>query len=359
MPQISKSVIEGYRVYLQLERSMSPNTVEAYMHDLNTLLGYLETSSIDYKEATLEDFKSFVEALSKIGISARSRARIISGIKAFYKYCVIDRILKTDPTELLELPKIPQYLPSILSIQEIEKMIDAIDLTEVDKYSKLNLGDRNRAMLEILYGSGVRVSELVGMRISDINLTERFVKIMGKGSKERLVPLSEAAIGAIKNWMIARNVIDIKHKQEDFLFLNRRGSHMSREMVFIIIKKLAEKAGIVKAKEGEYKSPLDIIENPKNLKFKEMESAQTPRSLDDVALAFINVNYALDVGLKPTKDALILEDKDSPYTNYVATKVGNENNPKIKALDKAILTPEVKDFIIKRYQGAVIGQFAR
>ena len=246
MPQISKSVIEGYRVYLQLERSMSPNTVEAYMHDLNTLLGYFETSSIDYKEATLEDFKSFVEALSKIGISARSRARIISGIKAFYKYCVIDRILKTDPTELLELPKIPQYLPSILSIQEIEKMIDAIDLTEVDKYSKLNLGDRNRAMLEILYGSGVRVSELVGMRISDINLTERFVKIMGKGSKERLVPLSEAAIGAIKNWMIARNVIDIKHKQEDFLFLNRRGSRMSREMVFIIIKKLAEKAGIVK-----------------------------------------------------------------------------------------------------------------
>ena len=246
MPQISKSVIEGYRVYLQLERSMSPNTVEAYMHDLNTLLEYLETSSIDYKEATLEDFKSFVEALSKIGISARSRARIISGIKAFYKYCVIDRILKTDPTELLELPKIPQYLPSILSIQEIERMIDAIDLTEVDKYSKLNLGDRNRAMLEILYGSGVRVSELVGMRISDINLTERFVKIMGKGSKERLVPLSEAAIGAIKNWMIARNVIDIKHKQEDFLFLNRRGSRMSREMVFIIIKKLAEKAGIVK-----------------------------------------------------------------------------------------------------------------
>lgn len=246
MPQISKSVIEGYRVYLQLERSMSPNTVEAYMHDLNTLLGYFETSSIDYKEATLEDFKSFVEALSKIGISARSRARIISGIKAFYKYCVIDRILKTDPTELLELPKIPQYLPSILSIQEIEKMIDSIDLTEVDKYSKLNLGDRNRAMLEILYGSGVRVSELVGMRISDINLTERFVKIMGKGSKERLVPLSEAAIGAIKNWMIARNVIDIKHKQEDFLFLNRRGSRMSREMVFMIIKKLAEKAGIVK-----------------------------------------------------------------------------------------------------------------
>ena len=246
MPQISKSVIEGYRVYLQLERSMSPNTVEAYMHDLNTLLGYLETSSIDYKEATLEDFKSFVEALSKIGISARSRARIISGIKAFYKYCVIDRILKTDPTELLELPKIPQYLPSILSIQEIEKMIDAIDMTEVDKYSKLNLGDRNRAMLEILYGSGVRVSELVGMRISDINLTERFVKIMGKGSKERLVPLSEAAIGAIKNWMIARNVIEIKHRQEDFLFLNRRGSRMSREMVFMIIKKLAEKAGIIK-----------------------------------------------------------------------------------------------------------------
>ena len=120
---------------------------------------------------------------------------------------------------------------------------------------------------------------------------------------------------------------------------------------------LLEKAGIVKAKEGEYKSPLDIIENPKNLKFKEMESAQTPRSLDDVALAFINVNYALDVGLKPTKDALILEDKDSPYTNYVATKAGNENSPKIKALDKAILTPEVKDFIVKRYQGAVIPSF--
>ena len=119
-------------------------------------------------------------------------------------------------------------------------------MTEVDKYSKLNLGNRNKAMLEILYGSGVRVSELVGMRISDINLTERFVKIMGKGSKERLVPLSEAAIGAITNWMIARNVIDIKHRQEDFLFLNRRGSRMSREMVFMIIKKLAEKAGIVK-----------------------------------------------------------------------------------------------------------------
>lgn len=246
MAAIPKSVINSYKVFLRLERAMSPNTEEAYLRDLRAFENYLVERSIDYKTAQLADFKLFIEQLDEIGISPRSRARMVSGIKSFYRFCIIDRILQHDPTELLEQPKLPLYLPDVLSVEEVERIIKAIDLSEIDRYSKLNIGHRNLAIVEVLYGSGVRVSELINIKLSGINLNERFMRIVGKGNKERLVPISEAAARALEHWFIIRNVLKIRPKQEDYLFLNRRGTRMSREMVFRIIKQLTDKAEIDK-----------------------------------------------------------------------------------------------------------------
>ncbi len=246
MAVIPKSVINNYKVFLRLERAMSPNTEEAYLRDLRAFENYLVERSIDYKTAQLADFKLFIKQLDEIGISPRSRARMVSGIKSFYRFCVIDRILQHNPTELLEQPKLPLYLPDVLSVEEVERIIKAIDLSETDRYSKLNIGHRNLAIVEVLYGSGVRVSELINIKLSGINLNERFMRIVGKGNKERLVPISEAAARALEHWLITRNVLKIKPKQEVYLFLNRRGTRMSREMVFRIIKQLTERAEIDK-----------------------------------------------------------------------------------------------------------------
>ncbi|MDO4726329.1 MAG: site-specific tyrosine recombinase [Porphyromonadaceae bacterium] len=246
MSQIAKSVVDSYKVFIKFQRAMSDNTVEAYMRDLRTVEKYFNSNGIEYKYATLDSLQNFIADLDDIGICPRSRARIISSIKSFYKFCVSEKIINIDPTQLLKQPKLPSYLPDVLSVEEIERIISAIDLSETDKYTKLNIGHRNLAIVEMLYGSGIRVSELVNIKISNINFEENFMKIVGKGKKERLVPISESAIRALNHWLTARNVLQIKPKQEDFLFLNRRGSHMTREMVFVIIKQLTEKAGIEK-----------------------------------------------------------------------------------------------------------------
>lgn len=246
MSQIAKSVVDSYKVFIKFQRAMSDNTVEAYMRDLRTVEKYFNSNGIEYKYATLDNLQNFIADLDDIGICPRSRARIISSIKSFYKFCVSEKIINIDPTQLLKQPKLPSYLPDVLSVEEIERIISAIDLSETDKYTKLNIGHRNLAIVEMLYGSGIRVSELVNIKISNINFEENFMKIVGKGKKERLVPISESAIRALNHWLTARNVLRIKPKQEDFLFLNRRGSHMTREMVFVIIKQLTEKAGIEK-----------------------------------------------------------------------------------------------------------------
>ncbi len=247
MSNIAKSVVDSYKVYLRFQRAMSDNTVESYMRDLRTVEKYFDTNAIDYKSATLSNLQCFIADLADIGICPRSRARIISGIKSFYKFCISEKIIDIDPTELLEQPKLPSYLPDVLSVEEVERIIAAIDLSETDKYSNLNIGHRNLAIVEMLYGSGIRVSELVNIKISNINFEENFMKILGKGKKERLVPISESAIRALAHWLTVRNTLQIKPKQEDFLFLNRRGSHITREMVFIIIKRLTDKAGIDKS----------------------------------------------------------------------------------------------------------------
>lgn len=269
MSAIPQSVINNYKVFLRFERAMSHNTEEAYLRDLKALKGYFADHSIDYKTATLNDLKRFIEQLDEIGISPRSRARVVSGIKSFYRFCITERILNHDPTELLELPKLPLYLPDVLSVDEIERIIGAIDLSEIDRSSNLNIGHRNLAIVEVLYGSGVRVSELINIKLSDINLDERFMKIIGKGNKERLVPISEAAAKAIGFWLIARKTLKIKLKQDDYLFLNRRGAHLSREMVFRVIKQLTERAEInkrVSPHTFRHSFATHLLENGANLR---------------------------------------------------------------------------------------------
>jgi len=235
--KIPNSVIQRYHAFLQLEKSLSDNTLDAYKHDLKILEEYLVNNEIDYNKITLEDLQKLTAAIDSV--CKRSVARIISGIKAFYKFCVIDKLLESSPADLLEQPKIPRYLPEVLSVEEIEDMIAAIDLSS-------SMGHRNVAIIETLYGSGLRVSELVNMQLSNINFDEKYMKITGKGSKQRFVPLSDNTIKQIKYWLYDRNLMHIQPKHEDFLFLNYGGTQLSREMVFKIIKQLAEDAGVRK-----------------------------------------------------------------------------------------------------------------
>jgi len=241
--KIPNSVTQRYFIFLRLEKSLLDNTFEAYKHDLEILEKFLGDKKINYKKVKLENLQELAAEIDKFCkkeiCCARSQARIISGIKLFYKFCVIEKIIKNSPAELLEQPKLPLHLPEVLSVEEIEKIIAAIDLSQP-------MGHRNVAIIETLYGSGLRVSELVSIRLSDIYFDEKYMKITGKGSKQRLVPLSDKTIEQINFWLKERNLITIKPKHEDFLFLNRRGSQMSRVMVFYIIKKLAKDTGISK-----------------------------------------------------------------------------------------------------------------
>ena len=233
-------VLRKYHSFLLLEKSLSSNTIEAYESDLQRYLDFVSDNKLDYLKVQYEDLRKFVAALSDIGISDRSQARIISGVKSFYKFLVYNETIEDDPTELLEMPKIGSYLPQVLSVDEIDSMEDCIDMSKKE-------GHRNRAIIETLYGSGLRVSELVNIQLSNIYFDEEYMKVTGKGDKERLVPLSKESVKQIKDWLIYRNELEIKKGYEDFLFLNRRGAPLTRVMIFTIIKDLASKAGIEKS----------------------------------------------------------------------------------------------------------------
>jgi integrase/recombinase XerD len=237
--QPGKDIIAKYKTYLRLEKSLSPHSVAAYLTDLDKLLRFVESEGRTCSGITYSDLQQFVAQLHDVGIHPRSQARIISGIRSFYRFLMLDKYIAADPTELLESPKIGLNLPVILSVDEINGILDSIDLS-------LPEGQRNRAMLEVLYSCGLRVSELTSLRYSDVYFEEGFIKVEGKGSKQRLVPISDTAIREIRNYLYDRNHVQVKKGYEDVLFLSRRGTALSRIMVFHIIKQQTEKTGIHK-----------------------------------------------------------------------------------------------------------------
>ncbi len=236
------SYIRGFKTYLQLERSLSENSVKSYVHDVEKLYQYLSLTgtSLSPGEVKLSDLQNFIRWITELNLTPRSQARIISGLKVFYKYLLIENLVHQDPTNLLDAPKIGRKLPVFLSLEEINRIIQAIDLSTME-------GGRNKAMMETLYGCGLRVSELVHLRISNLFFKDGFIKITGKGDKERLVPVGSVAQEEILHYLNKiRPLVDVKRGYEDILFLNRRGRKLSRVMIFTIIKELARKAGIKK-----------------------------------------------------------------------------------------------------------------
>lgn len=232
-------IIRKYQQYLKLEKSLSKNTLDAYMTDLDKLLNFLQSENIEISNVCLDDLERFSAGLHDIGIHPRSQARIISGIKSFFHFLIMADYLEADPSELLEGPKIGLKLPEVLTVEEIDSIIAAIDLSK-------NEGQRNRAILETLYSCGLRVSELTNLKLSDLYFDEGFIKVEGKGSKQRLVPISPRAIKEIKLYFTDRNRGKIKKEYEDYVFLARWGKNISRIMVFHLIKELAQTAGITK-----------------------------------------------------------------------------------------------------------------
>lgn len=233
---------KGYETYLKLEKSLSQNSIAAYINDINKLIAFLENKfeGVDPDKVELDHLKSFVEWLNNRGVSPRTQARTISGIKSFYKYLLIEGTMSSDPTALLESPKIGRKLPDVLSMEEIDALIDAIDLTKSE-------GQRNKAMLETLYSCGLRVSELVNLKITNLFFEQGFIKVEGKSGKERLVPVSARAIEEINRYLNHyRKSLRVNKDSENVLFLNRRGSKLSRVMIFTIIKNLSEKVKLDK-----------------------------------------------------------------------------------------------------------------
>lgn len=237
--QQQELTIKKYQQYLRLEKSLSKNTLDAYLTDLDKLLSFLILEGIEIEDVTLNDLQRFAAGLHDIGIHARSQARILSGIKSFFHFLIMADYIEADPSELLEGPKIGFKLPEVLTVEEIDAIISAVDLSK-------NEGQRNRAILETLYSCGLRVSELTNLKLSELYFDEGFIKVEGKGSKQRLVPVSPRAVKEIKLYFIDRNRVNIKKDYEDYVFLSRRGTSLSRIMIFHLIKELAEKAGITK-----------------------------------------------------------------------------------------------------------------
>ncbi|MFR2068943.1 MAG: site-specific tyrosine recombinase XerD [Bacteroides nordii] len=234
-----EQIIKKYQQYLRLEKSLSKNTLDAYMTDLSKLLNFLQAENTGVLDVCLNDLERFSAGLHDIGIHPRSQARIISGIKSFFHFLIMADYVEADPSELLEGPKIGFKIPEVLTVEEIDTIISAIDLSK-------NEGQRNRAMLETLYSCGLRVSELTNLKLSDLYFDEGFIKVEGKGSKQRLVPISPRAIKEIQLYFIDRNRGKIKKEYEDFVFLARWGKNISRIMVFHLIKELAQISGITK-----------------------------------------------------------------------------------------------------------------
>lgn len=235
----SKDIVSRYRRYLKLEKGYSVNTLDAYMRDVDKLFRYLAVEQVDVLDVKLEDLEHFAAFISDLGIGPRSLARILSGVRQFYRFLVIDGYLEVDPTELLESPKQPDHLPEVLSTAEVDLLEQAIDLSKWE-------GHRNRAIIEVLFSCGLRVSELTNLKLSNLYIEEQYIRVMGKGSKERLVPISPRALDELNYWFADRNVMKIKPGEEDYVFLNRRGQHLTRTMILIMIKRYAVEAGIKK-----------------------------------------------------------------------------------------------------------------
>lgn len=238
-----RSAIKGFQAYLKLEKSLSANSIEAYSRDIEKLYQYAQTQAVPVnpEKIGLTELRQFINWINELGMIPSSQARILSGIKAFYKYLLMEDVIKSDPSELLESPKIQRKLPDTLGYEEINKMIEAIDLSRPE-------GARNKAILEVLYGCGLRVSELTELKLSNLYLDIEFIKVTGKGSKERLVPIGGSAVKALKIWIDQVRVhTPVKKGEEDLVFLNRRGSRLSRVFIFMIIKQLAQLTGLKKS----------------------------------------------------------------------------------------------------------------
>ena len=235
----SAALLKSFRRYLKLQKGFSQNTIDAYLNDVDKLLVFLDTISINPLQVKLEDLQAFAATLHDLGIGPRSQARVLSGIRTFYKFLRRDGRIDDDPTELLESPMLGKHLPEVLSTTEVDCIENAIDLTKWE-------GQRNLAIIEMLFSCGLRVSELVNLTISNLFLEEHFIKVLGKGRKERLVPISGKAIEELLKWFDDRNEMKIKPGEEDYVFLNRRGAHLTRTMILIMIKRYAMEAGIQK-----------------------------------------------------------------------------------------------------------------
>ena len=237
---VGKDILRRYLQYLRLERSYTPNTLDAYLKDLQKLLNFYADEGIDFRQVTLTQLDQFSCTLQSLGVQPRSVARILSGVRSFYRFLTLEGEVETDPTELLESPKIGKHLPEVLSLPEIDAIIAAIDQSKPE-------GVRDAAIIEVLFSCGLRISELIGLRMSDLYLEEGYLRVFGKGRKERLVPIGEVAMGRLRKWFVVRQGYDVKPGEEDYVFLSlRRGRHLSRISLFVYIKDYAAKAGIQK-----------------------------------------------------------------------------------------------------------------
>lgn len=232
-------IVKSYTRYLKLERNYSPNTLAAYQNDLSWLLSFCEQQEMNPLDVRLDDLQHFAVQLHEHQIGPTSQARILSGIRSFYKYLLLSGEIEQDPTELLESPHLGERLPEVLSTDEIDQIQKSIDLSKPE-------GQRNKTIIEVLFSCGLRVSELVNLKLSNLYLEEGFVRVMGKGSKERLVPISSKAIRELQYWFMDRNLMKIQQGEEDYVFLNRRGKHLTRTMILIMLKRQAVAAGITK-----------------------------------------------------------------------------------------------------------------
>lgn len=255
-------LLDEYHLYLKLEKSLSVNTIDGYERDLLKLTQYLTEAHVKPEEASTEVLRDFIIEIASLGIHPRSQARILSSMKSFYHFLIYKNKRDDDPTELLESPKIGLRLPEVLSLKEIDEIIAAIDLSKPE-------GQRNKAIIETLYGSGLRVSELVNLQLSRLYIDEGYMLVEGKGSKQRLVPLSPQSIKQIELWKIDRNLMNVQKGNEDVLFLNRRGAKLTRAMIFTIVKDLATLAGIrknVSPHTFRHSFATHLLENGANLR---------------------------------------------------------------------------------------------
>ena len=233
------NIIDEYRRYIKLQRNFTANTLDAYMRDIDKLARFLDSAGIAVTDVSLDNLHTFAASLHDIGISPRSQCRILSGVRSFFRFLVTAGYITDDPSELLESPRLGDHLPEVLTTVEVDRLEQAIDLEKWE-------GQRNKAIIEVLFSCGLRVSELVTLRLSDLYLDEQFIRVHGKGNKERFVPISESAIKHLRYWFIDRNLMNIKPGEEDYVFLNRRGAHLTRTMILIMIKRLGAEAGIDK-----------------------------------------------------------------------------------------------------------------